>query len=127
MMEARREQAAVGLFVIVAAVLLILTVFALSGVFSSSPITYRSYFSNAGGIAPGAAVHYQGGSKIGRVEMLRIDPQNPAQMEMTFSVKPGTPIKANTLVSISSFSALGENHIELTAGTGQSPSAPPGS
>jgi len=127
MMEARREQAAVGLFVIVAAVLLILTVFALSGVFSSSPITYRTYFSNAGGIAPGAAVHYQGGSKIGRVEMLRIDPQNPTRMEVMFIVKAGIPIKTDTLVSISSFSALGENHLELSSGSAQSPSAPPGS
>jgi phospholipid/cholesterol/gamma-HCH transport system substrate-binding protein len=126
-MDARREQAAVGLFVIVAAVLLILTVFALSGAFSSSPITYRTYFSNAGGIAPGAAVHYQGGSKIGRVEMLRIDPQNPTRMEMTFSVKAGVPIKTDTLVSISSFTALGENHLELSSGSPQSPPAAPGS
>src|SRR5262249_52432267 len=126
-MDARREQAAVGLFVIVAAGLLIVTVFALGGGLSSSPITYRTYFANAGGIAPGAAVHYQGGSKIGRVEMLRIDPQNPARMEMTFSVKPGVPVKTDSVVSIAAFSALGDNHIELTYGSPQSPSASPGS
>lgn len=126
-MEARREQAAVGLFVIVAAVILIFTVFAIGGAFNSSPVTYRTYFPNAGGIEPGATVRYQGGSKIGRVEMLRIDPQNPARMEMTFSVKPGVPLKTDTVVSISSFSALGENHIELTYGSQQSPLAPPGS
>lgn len=126
-MDARREQAAVGLFVIIAAALLIVTVFALGGAFSSSPTTYRTYFPNAGGIEPGVAVRYQGGSKIGRVEMLRIDPQNPARMEMTFSVKPGVPIKTDSVVSISSFSALGENHLELTYGSQQSASAPPGS
>jgi len=126
-MQARREQAAVGLFVIVAAGLLIFTVFALGGAFNSSPVTYRTYFPNAGGIEPGATVRYQGGSKIGRVEVLRIDPQNPARMEMTFSVKPGVPLKTDSIVSISSFSALGENHIELTYGSPQSPSAPPGS
>jgi len=53
-MQARSEQAAVGLFVIVAAGLLIFTVFALGGAFSSSSITYRAYFPFAGGIEPGA-------------------------------------------------------------------------
>ncbi len=126
-MEARGEQAAVGLFVLIASGLLIVTVFALGGAFSGSLISYRTYFPYAGGIEPGAAVRYQGGSKIGRVEMLRIDPQNPARMEMTFSVKPGVPIKTDSVVSISSFSALGDNHIEVTYGSPQSPSAPPGS
>src|SRR5215470_10152076 len=126
-MDARREQVAVGLFVLIASGLLIVTVFALGGAFSGSAITYRAYFLNAGGTQPGAAVYYQGGSKIGRLEMLRIDPQNPARMEMTFSVKPGTPIKTDSVVSISAFSALGDNHIELTYGSPQSASAPPGS
>lgn len=126
-MEARREQAAVGLFVLVAAGLLIVTVFAIGGAFSSSPVNYRTYFPNVGGIEPGAAVRYQGSAKIGRVEALRIDPQNPARMEMTFSVKPGTPIKTDSVVSITSFSPLGDNHVELTYGSAQSPSAPPGS
>ena len=126
-MEARREQAAVGLFVLVAAGLLVVTVFALGGAFNTSPTTYRTYFPNAGGIEPGATVRYQGGAKIGRVEALRIDPQNPARMEMTISVKQGTPIKTDSVVSILSFSPLGENHIELTYGTSQSASAPPGS
>ena len=126
-MDARREQAAVGLFVLIAAGLLIVTVFALGGAFSSSPVTYRTYFPNAGGIEPGASVRYQGGSKVGRVEMLRIDPKDSTRMEMTFSVKTGTPIKTDSVVSITSFSPLGDNHIELTSGNAQSPSAPPGS
>jgi len=126
-MDARREQAAVGLFVLVAAGLLVVTVFALGGAFSSYADTYRTYFHNVGGIEPGATVRYQGGSKIGRVEMLRVDPQNPARMEMTFSVKPDVPIKTDSVVSILSFSPLGENHIELTYGTPQSASARPGS
>ncbi|MBS1865146.1 MAG: MCE family protein, partial [Acidobacteria bacterium] len=125
-MEARREQAAVGLFVIVAAVILVFTVFAIGGAFSSSPVTYRAYFPFAGGIEPGATVRYAGGPKIGRVEMLRIDPQNPARMEMTFSVKPGIPVKADSKVRIMSMSPLGENHVEIMAGSTQAPAAPPG-
>ena len=126
-MDARREQAAVGLFVLIAAGLLVVTVFALGGAFSSSAVVYRAYFPFAGGIEPGATVRYAGGPKIGRVEMLRIDPQNPTRMEMSFSVKPGLPIKADSRVRIMSMSPLGENHVEVMAGTMQAASAPPGS
>jgi len=126
-MQARREQAAVGLFVIVATGLLIFTVFALGGAFSSSPITYHAYFPFAGGIEPGATVRYSGGPKIGRVEMLRIDPQNPTRMEITISVKQGLPIKADSKMRIMSMSPLGENHVEIMAGSQQAASAPPGS
>jgi phospholipid/cholesterol/gamma-HCH transport system substrate-binding protein len=125
-MEARREQAAVGLFVIIAAGLLVATVFALGGAFSSSPVKYRAYFPFAGGIEPGATVRYSGGPKIGRVEMLRIDPQNPTRMEITISVKPGLPIKTDSKIRIMSMSPLGENHVEIMAGSQQAPSAPPG-
>jgi phospholipid/cholesterol/gamma-HCH transport system substrate-binding protein len=126
-MEARREQAAVGLFVIVAAGLLIFTVFALGGAFSSSAVTYHAYFPFAGGIEPGAIVRYSGGQKIGRVEMLRIDPQNSARLEITISVKQGLPIKSDSKVRIMSMSALGENHVEIMPGSPQAPAAPPGS
>ncbi|HXA00234.1 MAG TPA: MlaD family protein [Candidatus Dormibacteraeota bacterium] len=125
-MEARREQVAVGLFVIVAAGLLVATVFALGGAFSSSPVTYRAYFPFAGGIEPGATVRYAGGPKIGRVEMLRIDPKDPTRMEITVSVKPGLPIKSDSRVRIMSMSPLGENHVEIMAGSQQATSAPPG-
>src|SRR5256885_600609 len=125
-MGARREQAAVGFFVLVAAGLLVVTVFALGGGFSSSAVVYRAYFPFAGGIEPGATVRYAGGPKIGRVEMLRIDPQNPMRMEISFSVKPGLPIKSDSRVRIMSLSPLGENHVEVMAGTQQAASAPPG-
>src|SRR5438132_1115752 len=125
-MDARREQAAVGFFVLVAAGLLVVTVFALGGAFSSSAVVYRAYFPFAGGIEPGATVRYAGGPKIGRVEMLRIDPQNSTRMEISFSVKPGLPIKADSKVRIMSMSPLGENHVEVMAGTAQAVSAPPG-
>jgi phospholipid/cholesterol/gamma-HCH transport system substrate-binding protein len=126
-MQERREQAAVGLFVIVAAGLLIFTVFALGGAFSTSPITYHAYFPFAGGIEPGATVRYAGGPQVGRVEMLRIDPKDSSRMEISFSVKPGLPIKLDSKVRIMSMSPLGENHVEIMAGTPQAASAPPGS
>src|SRR5260221_11865004 len=103
-MDARREQAAVGLFVLIAAGLLIVTVFELGGAFSSSAVTYRTYFYNVGGIEPGATVRYQGGSKIGRVEQSRIDLLNPARMVMAFSFSPDVHIHMDRMVSSLRFS-----------------------
>jgi len=43
-MESKREQAIVGLFVLVAAAVLVATVFALTGAFAGAAVTYRAIF-----------------------------------------------------------------------------------
>jgi len=126
-MEARREQAIVGLFVLVASGLLVATVFVLGGAFAGSAKTYHAYLPFAGGLEPGAAVRYAGGPKVGRVEQLRINPQNPSQIEITFSVKPELPVKTDSKVRIMSMSPLGDNHLEVVPGTQQAAMAPSGS
>jgi phospholipid/cholesterol/gamma-HCH transport system substrate-binding protein len=126
-MEAKREQAMVGLFVLVASGLLIATVFVLSGAFAGSAKTYHTYFPFAGGLEPGASVRYAGGPKVGRVEQLRIDPQNAARIEIIFSVKPDLPVKSDSKVRIMSLSPLGDNHLEVVPGTPQANLAASGS
>ena len=66
-MESKREQAVVGLFVLIAAGLLIVTIFILSGTFSGGLVPYHAYFKNAGGLMPGTEVRYAGGPPIGRL------------------------------------------------------------
>jgi phospholipid/cholesterol/gamma-HCH transport system substrate-binding protein len=126
-MEARREQVFVGLFVIIATVLLVTAVFVLTGAFASSPRTFHARFHNAAGLEPGATVRFEGGPKIGRVEKLKIDPADPSLMDMEFSVKDGIPVKTDSRVAILSFSPLGDNHLEIRAGSPQAPNAPAGS
>jgi phospholipid/cholesterol/gamma-HCH transport system substrate-binding protein len=118
-MEARREQAMVGLFVLVAGGLLVATVFVLSGAFAGSGKTFHASFPFAGGLEPGAAVRYAGGPKIGRVEQLRIDPKDQSRIEITFSVKPELPVKTDSKVRIMSMSPLGDNHLEVVPGSQQ--------
>lgn len=120
-MDGKREQAWVGLFVLIASGLLIAVIFTLSGATGAKSNTYHSSFKFAGGLEPGAAVRYSGGPKVGRVEQLRVDPKDPARIEITFSVKEGTPVKADSLAKITSLSALGDNYLEITPG---SPTAP---
>jgi phospholipid/cholesterol/gamma-HCH transport system substrate-binding protein len=125
-MESRREQVWVGLFVIIAAALLIITVFSLSGAFAGSAKTLHARFHNVAGLEPGATVRYGGGPKIGRVEKIQIDRNDPSLMDMEFSIKSDIPIKTDSHVAILSFSPLGDNHLEIKAGSAGATNAPPG-
>ena len=126
-MDAKRERALVGLFVLVAAGILVVTLFSLSGVFGSGEPTYRAYFKNAGGLAPGSQVRYAGGPPIGRVEEVRSDPQDLTRMEVIFRVRADVPLKTDSQAKISSLSALGENFLGIIPGSPGAPRAAPGS
>jgi phospholipid/cholesterol/gamma-HCH transport system substrate-binding protein len=116
-MQSKREQAMVGLFVLVAGAVLVVTVFALTGAFGGAAATYRAYFPFAGGLEPGATVRYAGGPKVGRVEKLQLDPRDSSRIEITFSVKSGLPVKTDSHVKIMSLSPLGDNHLEIVPGS----------
>src|SRR6266849_3943190 len=126
-MNPKSEQALVGLFVIVATAVLIGTVFAISGALGRSTHTYHAYFPFAGGIESGSGVRYSGGPKIGRVDRVRIDPQNPARIDITFKVQSDLPVKTDSHVKIMSMSPLGDNHLEILPGSAKAAIAPDGS
>ena len=125
-MQTKKEQAMVGIFVLIAAGVLIATVFAITGTFSGSSTTYRAYFTFAGGLEPGAAVRYSGGPKVGRVEKLQLDAKDSSHIEITFSVQSGLPVKTDSHVKIMSLSPLGDNHLEILPGTEKASVAPSG-
>jgi phospholipid/cholesterol/gamma-HCH transport system substrate-binding protein len=117
----------VGLFVIVAAGVLVATVFGITGAFGRTAKTFHAYFPFAGGLEVGSTVRYAGGPKVGRVEKLRIDPQNPASIEITLNVQSDLPVKTDSHVRIMSMSPLGDNHLEIVPGTPQAALAKDGS
>lgn len=125
-MEERREQLLVGIFVIVAAALLVYTVFSLSGAFATPTRTFHAKFQNVAGLEPGASVRYEGGPKAGRIEKIKIDPSDSSWMDMEFSLKNDIPVKTDSHVAILSFSPLGDNHLEVRAGSASAPRAPNG-
>ena len=118
-METRREQAMVGLFVIVATAVLVATVFGITGAFGRTAKSFHAYFPFAGGLEVGSTVRYAGGPKVGRVEKLRINPQNPANIEITLAVQTDLPVKTDSHVRIMSMSPLGDNHLEIVPGSPQ--------
>ena len=125
-MAGKRESVFVGMFVLAAGAVLIAMVFAISGAFGRSTKTFHAYFPFAGGIEPGATVRYAGGPRVGRVEKLTIDPQNPARIDVAFSVEAGLPVKTNSHARIMSMSPLGDNHLEVLPGGAQAALAPSG-
>jgi phospholipid/cholesterol/gamma-HCH transport system substrate-binding protein len=125
-MDSKREQAFVGLFVIIAAVVLIAAVFGITGAFQGSVKTFHAEFPNAAGLEPGATVRYAGGPKVGRVEKLQIDPRNVSLIDITFSVASNVPVKTDSKATILSISPLGDNHLEVLAGTAGAPLASTG-
>lgn len=125
-MDTGREQVWVGLFVLIAAALLIGTALALAGSFSRDSVAHRAYFKFAGGIEPGAVVRF-GGMKAGSVQTVRVDPGDSTRIEIDFSVARAIPLKTDSVAKVSSLGALGDNYLEVTTGTRQAPAAAPGS
>ena len=126
MMQPKREQALVGLFVLIAVAVLFSTVFAMSGALGRRATKFHSYFPFAGGLEPGATVRYAGGPKVGRVDSVRLDPQNPARLDIVFSVQSDLPVKTDSNVKIMSMSPLGDNHLEIFPGSTQAARAASG-
>ena len=124
--HSRAEQVWVGLFVLIAAGLLITSVLAVKGFFAGGDIPHRAFFKFAGGLRPGATVRF-GGMKAGSVQAVHIDPQDSTRIEVDFSIEEDIPLKVDSVAKITSLGPLGDNYLELTTGTRQSPKAPPGS
>lgn len=125
-MNSRGEQVWVGLFVLIAAGLLVVAVLSMTGVFRSGKIPHLAFFKFGGGLQPGAAVRF-GGIKAGSVQRVRVDPKDSTRIEIDFSVARDIPVKTDSVASITSLGVLGDNYLELTTGTRQATLAPPGS
>jgi phospholipid/cholesterol/gamma-HCH transport system substrate-binding protein len=123
----RRQEAIVGTFVIIAAGLLIATVFSLTGFFNRGDVPYRAFFKNAGGLRPGAEVRYAGGPPVGRIQDVRTDAHDTTRMEIIFRVKPDVPVKTDSTATITSNSPLSDNFLGIVPGTNVAPRAPAGS
>ena len=125
-MNSMRERVLVGLFVLIAAALLIGTILAVSGTFSSGGVPYHTYFKSAGGLVPGAMVRY-GGMEAGKVDGVHVDPKDSTRIEIDFRVHPNIPVKTDSIGRISALGALSDNYVEVGTGTKNGQLAPPGS
>ena len=121
-----RERTLVGLFVLIAGGLLFGTMLAVSGGIGTSSVSHRAFFKFAGGVQPGAPVRY-GGLTVGKVERVRVDPENTTRIEIQLAVDRDAPLKTDSVAKISTLGPLTDNYIEVSTGTQRAALAPPGS
>jgi phospholipid/cholesterol/gamma-HCH transport system substrate-binding protein len=127
-MARSHEEIKVGVVVVVSAVVFLTALVFVGGVnlFRKKKVEYTTYFKFAGGLDPGSLVRF-GGLKVGTIQSAGIDPQDSTRIRVKLQVGAGTPFRVNSKARISSLGFLGENYLEVSAGTRDAPLLPPGS
>lgn len=122
-----KTEAKVGLFVIVCAAILLVTVYRVSSAqIKGARVSYKTYLRNAGGLEPGADVLF-GGITVGDVTAVRPDAQDPTRIEILLDVKQGTPLNAKCVARLGSVTLVTNPVISITTGTNEAPRLPAGS
>jgi phospholipid/cholesterol/gamma-HCH transport system substrate-binding protein len=127
-MARTNEEIKVGVVVVVAALLFLVALVFVGGVnlLRKKKVEYTTYFKFAGGLEPGSLVRF-GGFKVGTIKSASLDPEDTTRIQVILQVDDGTPIHTNSKARISSLGFLGENYLEISAGTRDAAPLPPGS
>jgi len=120
---AMSREVRVGLFLVVAFFILI-ALFELVGkeTLFERMVEYRTSFKSIPGLKVGDPVRLAG-VDIGTVKEIRVV---GARVEVVMRVKPGTPVKTDSVATIKLTSLLGTNFVDLTFGSPTAPMAPDG-
>lgn len=122
-----KTEAKVGLFVIVCAAILLVTVYRVSSAqIRGARVSYHTYLRYAGGLDPGADVLF-GGITVGAVTAVRPDVQDPTRIEILMDVRLGTPINAKCVARLGSVTLVTNPVMSISTGSNDAPRLPPGS
>jgi phospholipid/cholesterol/gamma-HCH transport system substrate-binding protein len=121
---AMTREVRVGLFLVVAFLILI-ALFELLGkeTIFARMVEYKTSFKSIPGLKLGDPVRLAG-VDVGTVRDIQVI---GARVEVTLRVKPGTPVKTDSMATIKLTSLLGTNFVDLTFGSPAAQLAPPGS
>lgn len=122
-MESRVNYTAVGVFVVLFTVALVAFAFWL-GKYNQDEREYRRYqvyiTESVSGLAPEAAVKFHG-VDVGKVETMRINPQNSEEVELLLKIKKETPIKTDSTAVLKFYGITGLAFIEIVGGSKDAP------
>ena len=126
-MAQRSEEIKVGGLVVVAVLLFLGTLILVGGVnlLRRKQVDYVTYFRFAGGLDPGSVVRFAG-RKVGTVQSADFDPQDTTRIRVRLKVLANTPVRTDSTATISSLGFLGDNYVEISAGTKNAQLLPPG-
>ncbi len=117
-METRANYVAVGAFVLVCILALVITILWLAGAqYSHEYKYYRTYFHGpVTGLGKGTAVRYNG-IEVGHILDLQFDPTDPQIVIATLQVQPGLGIRTDSISSIEPQGLTGGSYVEISGGT----------
>ena len=121
-METKANYVAVGAFVLVCVVGLVVTLLWLAGIqYSQEYDYYQTVFKGSvSGLGKGTVTRYNG-IEVGRVADLTFDPHDPQSVIVTLQVQPGLNIRENSVASIASQGLTGGSYVEISGGSKDSP------
>ena len=124
----RAEKIRLGAFVIVASALFVGSLLVLAGlkVWERRDRYFVSFAESVSGLEPSAQVKYRG-LRVGRVESMQIDPDNPAAIRAELSLTAGTPLYEGTTAVLEMSGITGLKVVNLTPGDPRGERVAPGS
>jgi phospholipid/cholesterol/gamma-HCH transport system substrate-binding protein len=121
-METRANYVAVGSFVLIMLVGILVAVLWIAGVeFNREHAFYDIYFTGSvTGLARGSEVRYNG-IRVGRVEEIRIDPRNLQQVRVTVELDQADLIRSDAVASLEVQGLTGGAYVEISGGSQNAP------
>lgn len=111
-----------GIFIALGSILILVFAGAIAGsrLMERRDIYYIQFENySVSGMQVGGTVNYQG-IKVGRVESIKIDPNDVTKVTLTISVDSGTPIKADCEAILTMVGITGLKAVEIRGGTNES-------
>jgi phospholipid/cholesterol/gamma-HCH transport system substrate-binding protein len=119
-------EAKVGVFVIAAAALLATTLYFVRTTQSvRGQVPFKTYFHDAGGLAPDAGVLF-GGIKVGQITAVHPAADDPTRIEVAFQVTASTPMNRESTARVGTVTLMGSPSLQITSGSGDAPRLTPG-
>ena len=121
-METKANYVAVGAFVLICVIGLVVTLLWLAGAQYSQEYDYyqTSFKGSVSGLGKGTVTRYNG-IEVGRVKDLTFDPNDPQSVIVTLQVQPHLNIREDSVASIASQGLTGGSYVEISGGTRDSP------
>ena len=121
-METKANYVAVGAFVLLCVVGLVIAILWLAGAQYSQEFAYyqADFTGSVTGLGKGTTVRYNG-IEVGRVESLAFDPKDPRVVIATLQVQPGLHLRTNSSATIASEGLAGGSYVEIDGGTKDAP------
>ena len=121
-METKANYVAVGAFVVVCAIGLVVAILWLAGFqYSQEYAYYQANFQGpVTGLGKGTDARFNG-IEVGRITNLEFDPSDPERVIVTMQVQPNLNIREDSVASIASQGFTGATYVEISGGTAKAP------